>query len=239
MRFSAFDTVPRYCAPGPCFADSHSPPLGPAPFGLHQLRGLLPGLFVGFTSPLWRCHYVLDRNHRLRLPRLPPTEPVPHRVAWPTMRSPGFPQQRASAHAQCPKTTPGLRALAISRPISVLLPSAEPTFGTPGLVTFAAHWWPMRSPSTLRLCPSRASAHDSGSMRFSTPSSWMDIWQPSTPCRFYRRTFPLCWPPNSDKKPIFFVPLCLFFFPPGNFCGAPVACLKRSQLTSAVAAPML
>ena len=37
--------------------------------------------------------------------------------------------------------------------------------------TFAAQWWPMRSPVTALPMPSRASAHDSGSMRFATPSS--------------------------------------------------------------------
>jgi hypothetical protein len=41
--------------------------------------------------------------------------------------------------------------------------------------------WPVRSPVNASLMPSRATAHDSGSMRFATPHR--DGLAPSTPCR--------------------------------------------------------
>jgi hypothetical protein len=52
------------------------------------------------------------------------------------------------------------------------LPSVSGTTSAPGKrVLSRLNGWPVRSPVNASLLPSRATAHDSGSMRFSTPPS--------------------------------------------------------------------
>jgi hypothetical protein len=53
-----------------------------------------------------------------------------------------------------------------------VLPSVTGTTSAPRMrVLSRLNGWPMRSPVNASPMPSRASAHDSGSMRFATPSS--------------------------------------------------------------------
>src|SRR5450759_2037099 len=71
---------------------------------------------------------------------------------------------------QCLRPRRAVWALAVSRPY--VLPSVSRTTSAPEKrVLSRLNGWPMRSPVNASLKPSRAAAHDSGSMRFATPSS--------------------------------------------------------------------
>ena len=74
------------------------------------------------------------------------------------------------AHMPVSKTTPGRLGARVIAPIRVAFRQGNDV-GTQDEGTFAAHGWPMRSPVNASPIPSRVSAHDSGSMRFATPSS--------------------------------------------------------------------
>jgi hypothetical protein len=74
------------------------------------------------------------------------------------------------AHMPVSKTTPGRLGARVIAPIRVAFRHRNDV-GTQDEGTFAAQWLAMRSPVNASPMPSRASAHDSGSMRFATPSS--------------------------------------------------------------------
>src|SRR5437764_1098125 len=96
--------------------------------------------------------------------------PVQHACwRWPTMRSPGS-QAESVRTCQCLRPRRAVWALALSRPS--VLPSVTGTTSAPRMrVLSRLNGWPMRSPVNASPIRSRVSAHDSGSMRFATPSS--------------------------------------------------------------------
>jgi Putative peptidoglycan binding domain len=85
------------------------------------------------------------------------------------VRSPGS-RARSVRTCQCLRPRRAGWALAISRPS--VLPSVSGTTSAPGKrVLSRLNGWPVRSPVNASPMPSRAPAHDSGSMRFATSSS--------------------------------------------------------------------
>jgi hypothetical protein len=76
-------------------------------------------------------------------------------------------------------TTPGRLGARDIAPIRIALRQRNDVGAGKG--TFAAQWPAVRSPVNASLMPSRATVHDSGSMRFATPPSYG--LAPSTPCR--------------------------------------------------------
>ena len=74
------------------------------------------------------------------------------------------------AHMPVSKTTPGRLGARVIAPIRVAFRHRNDV-GTQDEVLLRLNGWPMRSPVNASPMPSRASAHDSGSMRFATPSS--------------------------------------------------------------------
>lgn len=68
------------------------------------------------------------------------------------------------------KTTPGRLGARVIAPIRVAFRQPNDV-GTQDEGTFAVQWLAYASPVNASPIPSRASTHDSGSMRFATPSS--------------------------------------------------------------------
>ena len=74
------------------------------------------------------------------------------------------------AHMPVSKTTPGRLGARVIAPIRVAFRHRNDV-GTQDEGTFAAQWLAYALPCQRFAKPSRVSAHDSGSMRFATPSS--------------------------------------------------------------------
>jgi hypothetical protein len=74
------------------------------------------------------------------------------------------------AHMPVSKTTPGRLGARVIAPIRVTFRHRNDV-GTQDEGTFAAHGWPMCLPVNASPISSRVSGHDSGSIRFATPSS--------------------------------------------------------------------
>ena len=74
------------------------------------------------------------------------------------------------AHMPVSKTTPGRLGARVIAPIRVAFRQRN-NVGTQDEGTFAAQWLAYAPPVNASQMPSRASAHDSGPMRFATPSS--------------------------------------------------------------------
>jgi len=107
-------------------------------------------------------------HHRLRLLAFP-MRTRSATCLWSDVGSPGS-RARNFRTCQCLRPRRAVWALAISR-LAVLL-SVNGTTSAPEMSPLSRlNGWPMRSPVNASLMPSRAAAHDSGSMRFATPSS--------------------------------------------------------------------
>src|SRR6202048_667807 len=138
-------------------------PLGPRPW-LHQLRSRLPGFVRWLHSYYGGVRLLMIVHHRLRLLAFPTRASAARMRRWPTMRSPGS-QAKSVRTCQCLRPRRAVWALALSRPS--VLPSVTGTTSAPRMrVLSRLNGWPMRSPVNASPMPSRASAHDSGSMRF-------------------------------------------------------------------------
>jgi hypothetical protein len=166
MRSSACDTVSRYCArPVLCWLAF---PSAPALGSTNSAAGC-PALFVGFTATMARSDF--SRSYIIGYGSSPSRRgPVQQACwRWPTMRPPGS-RAKSVRTCQCLRPRRAVWALALSRPS--VLPSVTGTTSAPRMrVLSRLNGWPMRSPVNASPIPSRVLAHDSGSMRFATPSS--------------------------------------------------------------------
>src|SRR5246127_4219628 len=143
-------------------------PLGPRPW-LRRLRSRLPGFVRWLRSYYGGVRLLMLVHHRLRLLAFPTRASATRLWRWPTLRSPGS-RAKSVRTCQCLRPRRAVWALALSRPS--VLPSVSGTTSAPRMrVLSRLNGWPMRSPVNASPMPSRASAHDSGSMRFATPSS--------------------------------------------------------------------
>jgi hypothetical protein len=86
MRFSACDTVPRYCA-RPRALLIHVPP-GPSPW-FHQLRSGCPAFVRRLQNYYGGIRVLTIVHHRLRPLAFPTRTSAARMWRWPTTRSPG------------------------------------------------------------------------------------------------------------------------------------------------------
>ena len=145
-------------ASGTCFASSHSP--WSPPFAPPAPQRATLALFVGFPATMAESDFSRPCiiGYGSSPSRCGPAASAERSIA----RSPGS-RARSVCTCQCLRPRRAVWTLAMSRPS--VLPSVTGTTSAPGKrVLSRLNGWPVRSPVNASLMPSRAAAHDSGSM---------------------------------------------------------------------------
>jgi hypothetical protein len=152
--------------PGTCFACPHSswsPPLAPpAPQRSHPPCSSASQL-------LWRCRTLTAVCHRLRLLAFPMQTSAVPTVPLASRETSRFPRKERP-HMPVSTTAPGRPSARDVAPVRMAFRHRNDV-STREDGSFAAQWLACALPVNASLRPSRATAHDSGSMRFATPSS--------------------------------------------------------------------